>query len=68
MTNGLNYKPMRIVNDYSLVSNKLEASLTDDARVVICDRHMFIVKATDWAKFCMLFGYFLFEHFFTFSP
>jgi hypothetical protein len=35
-----------IVNDSSGVINKLEASLTDDARVVIYDRHMFIVKAT----------------------
>ncbi len=27
--------------------NKLETSLTDDARVVIYDRHMFIVQDTD---------------------
>ncbi len=27
------------------VVNKLEASLTDDARVVIYNRHMFIVQA-----------------------
>ncbi len=32
---GLYYKPMTIVNDDSRVINKLEASLTDDARVVI---------------------------------
>jgi len=37
---------MMIVNDDSTVVNKLEASLTDDARVVIYDRHMFIVQAT----------------------
>ncbi len=37
---------MTIVNDDSRLVNKLEASLTDDARVVICDRHMFIVQAT----------------------
>jgi len=37
---------MMIVNDNSRVVNKLEASLTDNARVVIYDRHMFIVKAT----------------------
>jgi hypothetical protein len=43
---GLYYKPMTIVNDESRVINKLEASLTDDARVVIYDRHMFIVQAT----------------------
>ena len=38
---------MTIVNDDSRVINKLEASLTDHARVVIYDRHMFIVQATD---------------------
>ncbi len=37
---------MTIVNDDSGVVNKLEASLTDDARVVIYERHMFIVQAT----------------------
>ncbi len=45
-TSGLYYKPMTIVNDDSRVINKLEASLTDDARVVIYDHHMFIVQAT----------------------
>jgi hypothetical protein len=39
---------MTIVNDDCRVINKLEASLTDDARVVIYDRHMFIVQATDY--------------------
>jgi hypothetical protein len=34
-----------IVNDDSSIINKLEASLTDDARVVIYDHHMFIVQA-----------------------
>jgi hypothetical protein len=43
---GLYYKLMTIVNDDSRVVNKLEASLIDDARVVIYDRHMFIVQAT----------------------
>ena len=38
---------MTIVNDNSRVINKLEASLTDNARVVIYDRHMFIVQATE---------------------
>ncbi len=37
---------MTIINDDSRVVNKLEASLTDDTRVVIYDRHMFIVQAT----------------------
>ncbi len=40
---GLYYKPMMIVNVDSRVVNKLEASLNDDARVVIYDCHMFIV-------------------------
>ncbi len=34
------------VNDDSRVVNKLETSLTDDARVIIYDCHMFIVQAT----------------------
>jgi hypothetical protein len=37
---------MTILNDDPRVINKLEASLTDDIRVVIYDRHMFIVQAT----------------------
>ncbi len=36
---------MTIVNDNSRVVTKLETSLTDDARVVIYDSHMFIVQA-----------------------
>ncbi len=43
----LYYKHMMIVNDNSRVINKLEASLTNDARVIIYDCHMFIVQATD---------------------
>ncbi len=39
---------MMIVNDGSRVVNKLEASLTDDARVIIYDCHMFIVQATSF--------------------
>jgi hypothetical protein len=38
---------MTIINDSSRVINKLETSLTDDSRVVIYDRHMFIVQATE---------------------
>ncbi len=38
---------MTIANDESRVIKKLEASLTDDSRVIIYDRHMFIVQATD---------------------
>ncbi len=37
---------MMIVNDHSRVINKLKASLTDDARFVIYNLHMFIVQAT----------------------
>ncbi len=37
---------MTIVNDDSRVVKKLETSLTEDARVVIYNRHMFIVQAT----------------------
>ncbi len=44
------FKPMTIVNDDARVVNQLEASLTDDARVVIYVRHMFIVQATDFHK------------------
>ncbi len=44
---GLYYKPVAIINDDSRVVNKLETSLTDDARVIIYDSHMFIVQATD---------------------
>ncbi len=48
---GLYYKRMTIVNDDSRVVNKLEASLIDDARVVIYNRHMFIVQATHGGRF-----------------
>jgi hypothetical protein len=37
---------MTIVNDDSRVVNKLETSLTDDARVVIYDCYMFIAQVT----------------------
>jgi hypothetical protein len=39
-----------IVNDDSSIVSKCEASLTDDARVIIYDRKMFIVEATDLKK------------------
>ncbi len=45
-TSGLYYKRMTIVNYASSIVNKLKALLTDDARVIIYDRHMFIVQAT----------------------
>jgi hypothetical protein len=37
---------MTIINEDSRVVNKLKASLTDNARVVIYDRPVFIVQAT----------------------
>jgi hypothetical protein len=42
----LYYKLITIVNDNSSIVNKLETLLFDDARVVIFDRHMFIVQTT----------------------
>ncbi len=45
LCSGLYYK--HIVNYTSSIVNKLEALLTDYARVVIYDRHVFIVQATD---------------------
>jgi hypothetical protein len=44
-TSGLYYKHIAIVYDDSSTINKFEASLTDDARVVIYDHHVFIVQA-----------------------
>jgi hypothetical protein len=41
---------MAIINDDSSIINKLEASITDDARVIIYNRHMFIVQATRLQK------------------
>ncbi len=54
MTSGLFYKPMMIVNDNSRVINKLEASLTDDARVIIYNHHMFMVQATSFSIACVI--------------
>jgi hypothetical protein len=36
---------MTVINDDSRVINKLETLHTDNARVVICDHHLFIVQA-----------------------
>ncbi len=43
---GLYHKHITIVNDDSSIVNNLEAMLTDDARVVIYDRHVLIEQAT----------------------
>jgi hypothetical protein len=45
---GLYYKPMTIVHDDFRAIHKLEASLTDDTRVIIYDHHMFIVQSTGY--------------------
>ncbi len=45
-SSGVYYKPNTIANDDSSIINKLETSLIDAARVVIYDRHMFIVQVT----------------------
>ncbi len=42
---------MMIVNYASSIVNKLEAWLTDDARVIIYDHLVFIVQATDCKQF-----------------
>jgi hypothetical protein len=38
---------MTIVTDDSSIVNKLGASLTDNARVIFYNHHMFIVQATE---------------------
>ncbi len=43
---GLYHKHITIINDDSRVINKLETSLTDDARVINYDLHLFIIQAT----------------------
>ncbi len=48
---GLYYKHVTIVNYASSGVNKLRASLNDDTRVVIYDRHMFMVQATGLMTF-----------------
>ncbi len=45
-SSGLYYKPITSINDGSRVINKLETSLTDNARVIIYDHDMFKVQAT----------------------
>jgi len=47
---------MVTINNDAMVVNKLEASLTDNARVVIYDRHMFIVQATGLLIICLWFN------------
>jgi len=44
---GLFYKHITTINDDSSIINKFETSLTNNARVVIYNCHMFIIQATD---------------------
>jgi hypothetical protein len=54
---------MTIVNDDSMVVNKLEASLTDDGRIIIYNHHMFIVQATGGHAFsCSALGIAVFDN------
>jgi hypothetical protein len=46
VSSGLYYKHIMILHYESSIVNRFGASLTDDARVVIYDYHMFIVHAT----------------------
>ncbi len=45
-TSGLYYKPIAIINDDFSVVSKLETLAIDNARVVIYDRHVFIIQST----------------------
>jgi hypothetical protein len=45
-SSGLYYKHITIVNDDSSVVNMWRVSLTDDTRVAVYDRNMFIIQAT----------------------
>ena len=49
-TCGVYYKHITIINDDFSIINKFEASLTDDARVIIYDHHMFIVPAIGYSR------------------
>ncbi len=44
-----------IVNEDSCIINKFEASLTDNARAVIYDHHMFIEYATGGRNWQLIF-------------
>jgi len=45
-TNDLYYKHMMIVNYASSIVNKIKTLFPDDLRVIIFNRHVFIVQAT----------------------
>jgi len=46
LSSGLYYKHTKIINFASSIVHKLKALLTDDARVIIYDHHVFMVQAT----------------------
>ncbi len=45
-TSGLYNKHFTIINENSSIVNKWQVSLTDNTRVIIYDRNMFIIQAT----------------------
>jgi len=49
-TSGLYYKHVTIIKYDSSIVNTFGASLSDDARGVIYDHHMFIVQTTSGQK------------------
>jgi hypothetical protein len=49
-TSGLCYKHVTIINDDSIVVSDRSFKLIDDPRVVIYDRHRFIIQATEPTK------------------
>jgi hypothetical protein len=54
---------MMIINGNSRIINKLEASLTDDARLIIYNCHIFIVQAIGFILETSLFIYLYYKNF-----
>ncbi len=52
---GLYYKHITIINDNSSVFNKWQVSLTDNTRVIIYNRNMFIIQATVYFNVSIMF-------------
>ncbi len=59
LTIGLYYKHIMIINDDSSVVNKWRVSRSDDTRVVIYNRNMFIIQATALSRELNFFFFFL---------
>jgi hypothetical protein len=51
---GLCYKQITIINDDSIIVNNRLESLTDDTRVIIYDRNLFIIQATGFTASTVL--------------